>query len=172
MQFRSCTRRVASFCRTLRSRPPIVALALAVGILGCSQRAEPVAKQQLAATFPATATAWTPVPQAGAGISDPLADGMNNGREIVGSSTNAAVYIYTDGVDFFVRLRVDDDPSQGGTVRPFGWGLLIDTNNDFAAYEFALMVDGTGNPKSVVLSQNTTPGTTGDPSDKAETIVN
>src|SRR5688500_11237901 len=157
MQFRSCTRRVASFCRTLRSRPPIVALALAVGILGCSQRAEPVGKQQLAATFPATDTAWTPVPQAGAGISDPLADGMNNGREIVGSTTDAAVYVYTDGVDFFVRLRVDDDPSQGDSVRAFGWGLLLDTNNDFAAYEFSLMVDGTA-AKSVVLAQNTDPG--------------
>jgi outer membrane protein OmpA-like peptidoglycan-associated protein len=171
MQFRPFTRLVGSFCRILRSRSPVAAFALAVGTIGCSQRAEPVGKQQLAATFPATATAWTPVPQAGAGISDPLADGMNNGREIVGSSTNAAVYIYTDGVDFFVRLRVDDDPSQGAAVRPFGWGLLLDTNNDFAAYEFALMVDGTGNPKSVVLSQNTTPGTTGDPSDKAETIL-
>jgi outer membrane protein OmpA-like peptidoglycan-associated protein len=172
MQFRPCTRLVASFCRILRSRPPLAAFAIAVGTFGCSQRAEPVAKQQLAATFPAPATAWTPVPQAGAGISDPLADGMNNGREVVGSSTDAAVYIYTDGVDFFVRLRVDDDPSQGDTVRPFGWGLLIDTNNDFAAYEYSLMVDGTGNPKSVVLSQNTTPGTTGDPGDKAETILN
>jgi hypothetical protein len=163
MHFQPCARLVTSFRGLVRIRLPLAALALAVGAAGCAQRAEPIEKQQLAATFPTTA-AWTPVPQAGAGISDPLADGMNNGREIVGSSTNAAVYIYTDGVDFFVRLRVDDDPAQGGTVRPFGWGLLIDTNNDFAAYEFALMVDGTGNPKSVVLSQNTTPGTTGDPS--------
>ena len=105
-------------------------------------------------------------------MSDPLADGMNNGREIVGSAASPAVYTYSDGVDFFVRLRVDEDPSQADAVRPFGWGLLIDTDGDFAAYEFSLLIDGTGNPKSVVLSQNTSPGTTGDPSDRAELVLN
>ena len=172
MHVRSALRLLISLSRPLRSAPALALLAAAASA-ACSHRDEPEAlgRVALAATFPASASAWTPVPQAGAGISDPLADGMNNGREIVGSATDAAVATYTNGVDFFVRLRVDDDPAQSGSVRPFGWGLLLDTNNDFAAYEFALMIDGTGNPKSVVFAQNTTPGTTGDPSDKAETIL-
>ncbi|MGC4065514.1 MAG: hypothetical protein QM784_12880 [Polyangiaceae bacterium] len=120
-----------------------------------------------AATFPAS-TSWVAVPQAGASIADPLADGMNNGREVVGTTGFPAVYTAVDGSDFFVRMRVDDDPGQSGSVKPFGWGLLIDTNGNFAAYEFALMVDGTGNPKRVVFAQNTSPGTTGDPNDVAE----
>ncbi len=123
-----------------------------------------------AATFPLD-SAWIPLTQAGLGMGDPLADGQGNGREIVGSPTDPAIYIYTDGVDFFVRLRLDVTPEQSpGNLRPYGWGLLIDTDNNFADYEFALMVNGIG--EIIEFAENTTKTGIGDPSDIAETLVN
>ena len=68
-------------------------------------------------------------------------------------------------------MRLDDTPLAGsGTeLRPYGWGLLIDTDGDFSAYEFSLMADGI--TETLVFAENTTQGTTGDPSDVAETVL-
>src|SRR5687767_3047931 len=115
-------------CRTLSRSALGAAIVLSVAVAGCSsERPESIAQTRLAATFPAE-SGWTAVPQAGAGFADPLIDGQNNGREIVGTTASPAVYTAVNGSDFFVRLRVDLDPAQGDSVRPFGWGLLIDTN--------------------------------------------
>ncbi len=122
-----------------------------------------------AATFPADSD-WVPMLQAGAGIGDVNTDGSNNGREIIGDANSPAIFTFTDGIDFFIRLRLDDDPSQGTGVRPFGWGVVIDTNQDFTAYEFLIMVDGTG-AQRVLFAENTTQGTTGTPNDPAETDI-
>lgn len=164
----SFTRSASAGRSTAWTRALEILVTMAV-MAGCAtSKEENLGKVKQAATFPATPN-WVPLKQAGSDIADPLADGMNNGREVVGTIAFPAVYTYADGTDFFVRLRVDDNPGQSGSVKPFGWGLLLDTNNDFSAYEFAAMVDGTGNPKRVVFAQNTSPGTTGDPSDVVET---
>ncbi|MBW2529388.1 MAG: hypothetical protein JRI23_34745 [Deltaproteobacteria bacterium] len=125
----------------------------------------------LAATFPADSD-YNALTQNGQGIGDPLADGQNNGREIVGDENDPAMYIYSDGTDFFVRLRLDVDPRQAGSaanLRPYGWGILIDTDGDLADFEVSLLANGI--PDEIELAINTTQSGLGDPSDTAETIV-
>ena len=119
-----------------------------------------------AATFPADSD-WEDVLQGGTAIGDVTGDGNNNGREIVGDSSAPAIQYYEDGTDFMVRMRLDVDPEQStNNLRPYGWGLIIDTDGDYSAYEFALMVDGIR--EELVLGENSSQGTTGDPSDTAE----
>ncbi|MCK6549774.1 hypothetical protein L6R52_28310, partial [Myxococcota bacterium] len=102
-------------------------------------------------------------------IGDPLGDGQNNGREIIGDATHAAVYLFSDGTDFFFRLRVDSNPTGSGSMRPYGWGILFDLDGNFQAYEHALMIDGISDV--IELSQNTSPTNVGDPSDSAELLL-
>jgi hypothetical protein len=122
-----------------------------------------------AATFPADAD-WTALSQSGLGMGDVSGDGQNNGREVVGDSTSPAVYVYNDGVDFFVRLRLDTSPLRSASdLRPYGWGLLFDIDGDFSSYEFALLVDGIR--EEINFAENTSPTGVGDPADNAETPV-
>lgn len=141
-----------------------LALLLAAGCATASQETETVSRTQQAATFPAI---WTPLAQAGGDLSDPINDGGTNSREIVGTPA-PAVYVAADATHFMVRLRLDEDPRQGGGIAPFGWGVLFDLDNDLSDYELSLLVDGTGNPRRIVLAQNTIQRTLGDPSDAAE----
>lgn len=113
------------------SKPSLRGLPLVVCVLGSllwSRVAE-------AATFPAD-NKWTPLTQQSIGLADPNNDGSNLGKEIVGSAAFPAMYIYQDGTDLFVRLRVDATPTGNadgsGDLNPSGWGVLIDTDNNFA----------------------------------------
>jgi MYXO-CTERM domain-containing protein len=146
-------------------------LAVAAAFFACSSSPESIDRKSQAATFPADSE-WIPLRQAGATIGDVITDGNNNGRELVGDATFAAVSVYSDGTDFFVRLRLDDDPTGSGqaVVAPFGWGILIDTNNNLDDYEFIIIIDGTG-PDEIALAQNTNQQTVGDPNDVAEVDV-
>ncbi len=127
------------------------------------------ASSAAAANFPADDSAWIPVLQNGVAIGDVTTDGQNNSREIVGSETYPAVYIYSDGIDFFVRLRLDSNPMQNAnSLRPYAWGVIIDTDGDFSAYEYAFIVNGISDV--IEFAENTTPGTAGDPTDPAETV--
>ena len=98
--------------------------------------------------FPST---WIPMTQSGVGLGDVTTDGSNNGREVVGDETDPALYVAFDGSAFFIRLRIDTDPltATGTGLRPYGWGLLINTDGDFTAYEYSLMVDGIGTQESI-----------------------
>jgi large repetitive protein len=143
----------------------IVSLCLVT--IACSDA--PPGSARFAATFPAD-TDWVTITQFGIGISDPLADGQNNGREIVGDATDPAVFMFNDGTDVFFRLRLDDTPAQGGGLAPFGWGVIIDTDGNFNDYELIAIAEGVGTDE-VSLAANTTPGGVGDPSDTAETLL-
>jgi MYXO-CTERM domain-containing protein len=108
--------------------------------------------------------------QSGIPIGDPTADGANSGHEIVGDSANPAAFVYSDGNDFFARLRLDVTPLQAAAnLRPFGWGVLIDNDNNFSSYEYAVIVDGIA--ETINFLQNTTPSGVGDPTDQAETPI-
>ncbi len=119
-------------------------------------------------TFPDDAD-WIAVLQAGESIADVHGDGATNGREIVGDTTDAAISIANDGTNFFVRIRVDDDPTGPGGLNQYGWGLILDTDGEFTAYEYVLLTNGIA--EQIEFAENTTPGTTGDPADTAETPV-
>lgn len=128
-------------------------------------------KDAYAATFPADAS-WIAVRQGGVALGDPATDGQVNGREIIGDAQNPAIYLYADGTDFFVRLRLNATPLSSPTnLAPFGWGLLIDTNADYKQYEFALMISGKNNEENIQYWKNTVSTNTGDPTDTAETLL-
>lgn len=110
--------------------------------------------------------AWNAVDQRGSGLADVKGDGQNNGRDIVGTTTDPAIFFATDLDTFYVRLRLDDDPRQGTALAPYAWGILIDTDGDLRFYEYSLQVNAK-NPAQVELYQNTTK--TGGAKDPAET---
>jgi outer membrane protein OmpA-like peptidoglycan-associated protein len=124
-----------------------------------------LARRASAQSFPEDGS-WTAVAQQGVAMGDPATDANGQGREIVGDAAHPALYVASDGAYFYVRLRVDTDPTQNGLLRAFGWGLLIDTDGDLGDYELLVMLDGIGD--AIVLAENTVKGTVGDPSETAE----
>ena len=119
--------------------------------------------------FPADGD-WVPLLQAGTGLSDPYGDGKNNGRDIVGTEDDPALFINMSNGRYHLRMRLADNPQLNATnLRSYGWGLLFITNGSFASYEYALMVDGIRG--EIVLAENTSPSFIGDPADQAETVM-
>jgi hypothetical protein len=110
----------------------------------------------LAQVWPAD-NAWIPLTKNNVALFDPLGDHPNE-RDIVGDVNNPSVYVQRDLTYFYFRMRVDQTVLQGGgTFKPFGWGCLMDTNNDLMNYEFLAMLDGINNPDIVDFRKNTVP---------------
>jgi len=107
---------------------------------------------------------------------DPVDDTLNDAagsRDIVGDTTTPypAAYISNDGTYINFRIRLDDDPLNNPrtALDPFGWGFIIDTDQNADDYEWMVMVDGIS--EEIYLAENTLKTGTGDPSDKAEVIA-
>jgi hypothetical protein len=96
---------------------------------------------------------------------DPFADesGARNDRDLVGTVDDAAGYRAADGSYLFLRLRLEDDPIPGGSVRPFAWGILLDTDSNTSTYEVLIQLNGIAG--EVALHRNTTTTVANDPSD-------
>ncbi|MDP3156351.1 MAG: Ig-like domain-containing protein [Archangium sp.] len=125
-----------------------------------------------AATFP---TSWRPVAinDADGGVvnlGDPINDGSNNGRNIVGDNARPAFYTASDSTHFFFRMRIDTDPAGPGGLSSYGWGILIDADGDIRDYDYALMLNGTG--ESVDYSRKTAKTLAGDPTELADQLLN
>lgn len=118
-----------------------------------------------------TAAQWTPVLQNGVYLQDPLGDAQGP-RDVVGNAIYPAAYIFNDGDYIHFRLRLDGDPTGTGQslLRPFSWGVLLNTNQNPGTYEWMIMVDGMAKPEVITLWQNTVQGTLGDPSDRPEIL--
>ncbi len=120
---------------------------------------------------------WIVLTKTMSGLTDIISDsqgGANDPRDIVtNTSTYPSAYLFNDGTYMFYRIRVDGDAlnNQGTGLQPFGWGFLIDTDNDFSDYEWMVMLNGIDNPDTIEIGQNTSQGTLGDPSDKTEVTV-
>jgi hypothetical protein len=108
---------------------------------------------------------WTPLRCQTTVMTDPYADesGAQNDRDIVGDLTDAAGYRTSDGTYLYLRMRVDSDPIPGGTIRPFAWGLLIDTDGNTGTYEALIVANGV--QQQVALHRNTTTTLVNDPTD-------
>lgn len=104
------------------------------------------------------------------GLADVAGDGSSDGRDIVGSNGAAALAVMSDGVNIYFRMRLDSDPRNAAVLRPYAWGVLIDTDDNLAAYEYSVIVDATSTAQ-IVVARNTTPGTTGDPTDLSDTVL-
>jgi outer membrane protein OmpA-like peptidoglycan-associated protein len=85
---------------------------------------------------------WAALTQGGVEIVDPTLDaaGAPQRVDLVGSGTDAALYWWTDGVDLFLRMRLNADP--GSSPQPLNtdnFGFLIDTDGDRTDYELSVL---------------------------------
>ncbi len=126
-----------------------------------------------AQSFPAN-DKWTALTRDnGAVLDDPKDDSHSDHREIVGEGVTSA-YVASDGTYFYVRVRLDATPVMGTTtqtLKSFGWGVLIDINNDLKDYEYSLILNGTGATPMITFGKNTAPTMAGDPSVQATVIT-
>ena len=79
--------------------------------------------------------------------SDVIADAPagNFERDIVGSTEFPAFGVHDDGTYIFMRTRVDADPQASGGSAPlaqFGWGVGINTDDDYSDTEYSAVLDG------------------------------
>jgi len=89
-------------------------------------------------------------------------------RDLVGDARDAAGARATDADFLYLRLRLDDDPAPGGTLRPFAWGFAIDLDGRLSTYELLILADGIAGPGEVSVLRNTTTTTPNDPNDPAD----
>ncbi|MDI3283423.1 hypothetical protein [Polyangium sp. 15x6] len=147
-------------------------VALVVGFLGL---AVPVTAR--AQTFPPDAS-WVALTRTdpATGMATPLGDPEGDtagSRDIVGNELFPLAYVYSDATHYYFRLRIDETVLQNATsFAPFGWGCVIDTNNDPANYEYSTLVNGISNPDEVRLWANAIQQMPNDPGDAPETLLN
>ena len=125
-----------------------------------------------AQTWPADGQ-WRVLMCGGAPAFDPVADepAATNERDVVGDAGQPALYVFTDATHLFFRMRVDDDPTSGGSLRPFGWAVEFDVDTDRTTYEVIAIVDGIENPDAVNLKRNTDQRLPDDPADTPEVDI-
>lgn len=105
-----------------------------------------------------TAGDWIAAELDGAPLTDPCGDiGGNEWWDIVGDSGSPAAYWAEDGTDVFFRLRLHEDPTNGGAWRSFGWGVALETDWDLTGYDFLVFVDGKSD--TVTFYENSTEST-------------
>ncbi len=120
-----------------------------------------------------TTSQWIPILKDGAYLQDDNTDTQGS-RNVVSGPGYSAAFMYNDGTYIYFRLRLDNDPSGTGGqgfLEPYGWGVLIDTNLNYADYEWMFMVDGISKTEVIDLWHNTVQGTPGSPSDSAEILA-
>jgi len=129
-----------------------------------------------AQTFPPDAS-WIPLTKTDpmtmvtTPLTDPEGDAAGS-RDMVGDVANPLAFVYSDATHYYFRLRIDSTVLQTATnFAPFGWGCVLDTNNDPSNYEYSTLVDGVSNPDEVRLWANTVQQTPNDPGDQPETLL-
>src|SRR5919197_789793 len=121
---------------------------MAVALLGLAARAQ---------TFPAESS-WVPLRCGSEVMTDPYRDesGAVGERDLVGDTNAATGFRAADAQYLYLRMRLDQDPIPGGTVRPFAWGLLLDLDGNLQTYEVLLLVDGISGVVSIYRNSSTT----------------
>lgn len=116
-------------------------------------------------TFPAPNPGWVVARNGGMPIVDVEGD-AGTARDIVGDATHPALFIASDATHLYFRLRLDVDPRQNATnIGPFGWGCLINTDNDRTTYEYSTIVDGVNSPDMIYFYKNSVTTTPNSPAD-------
>lgn len=112
---------------------------------------------------------WNVVLKNGQPLTDPLGD-ASDGKDVVGNLTYPCCYFFNNGSALFFRMRLDSTPLFGSGLKPYGWGIEIDSNANLSDYEWLILVDGITDPETVTIQRNTIQGAIGDPSDQAEYV--
>jgi hypothetical protein len=118
----------------------------------------------LAQTFPAEDT-WRPLWCGLNFMFDPYRDesGASDERDLVGNQEAPAAFRMADTEFLYLRIRVDRNAKPNDSLRPFAWGVLVDTDGVFSTYEVMFFVNGVANTLS--LYKNTSTTVANDPTD-------
>lgn len=94
--------------------------------------------------------------QNGMPVTDVVGDATQPYLDIVGPN-DPAVYVYSNGMDLFFRIRLDGSPLQSPAhFSAQGWGCLINTDPaDPTSYQWMVMVQGNNQADFVGLTPNT-----------------
>jgi uncharacterized protein (TIGR03382 family) len=124
----------------------------------------------VAQAFPPDAD-WVPLRCGRAPMSDRLQDqpGAIAERDIVGDAAVPAGLRASDATYLYLRMRLEDDPTPGGVLRPAAWGMQFDLDGDLSDYELMVLVDGiTAGAGAVGVFRNTVTTLRNDPNDPAD----
>ena len=141
-----------------RRLPPLVAgtcVLVLVALLGADARAQ---------TFPVDEADWVPLPCRNLLKRNTLMTDLHRDdehaldeRDLVGWLGAPAGYAASDNDFLFIRLRVDQDPTnappQGRTLERHAWGLAVSVDNNLRNYEILMSMNGEAD--AVELYQNT-----------------
>ncbi|MGB6894843.1 MAG: hypothetical protein WBF37_02710 [Dehalococcoidia bacterium] len=109
---------------------------------------------------------WLAISATGAGLctdppgTDPVGDASPAFGDLVGSEISPSQYGWYDGVNLFLRMRLDGSPAPRAAFRGLVWGALIDVDNTLStepvnSYEWLVVADG---PSGFVqVKANTSP---------------
>ncbi|HEY0475940.1 MAG TPA: hypothetical protein VGD37_00365 [Kofleriaceae bacterium] len=91
-------------------------------------------------------------------------------RDLVGDAAAPAGLRASDAQYLYLRIRVDQDPAPGGTLRPYAWGMAFDLDGNRSTYELLVTVDGIAAAAGTVsVFRNRTTTLANDPLDPADT---
>lgn len=90
-------------------------------------------------------------------------------RDVVGDARWPAGFRAVDAQFLYLRLRVDDAPTQGGStmLRPAAWGFAFSVDGLSGTYELLITLDGLA--RSVALYRNSATTVADSPTDPADT---
>jgi uncharacterized protein (TIGR03382 family) len=143
----------------MKTRRSIALAALLVGAAAAPARAQ---------DFPADAD-WEEFHCGDDAMYDDAGDepGAVDERDVVGDELQPAGFHYADPDFAYLRLRLEEDPSEAnGDLRPFAWGFEFDTDDDASTYEVLVLASGIDQTVSVFTNDAVT--LDNDPSDPAD----
>ena len=89
--------------------------------------------------------AWVALARGGTAIGDAVGPGTSE-TDVVGNTTNPALFVWSDATDLYLRIRVNDKPTLANdSWKTANWGCLIDTNGVLTNYEYMAVLSGSAN---------------------------
>lgn len=86
--------------------------------------------------------AWVALGRGGSAVGDVVGPGTSE-TDVVGSAANPAVFVWSDATDLYLRVRVNDKPTNADSSwKSALWGCLIDTDGALTTYEFMAVLSG------------------------------
>ncbi|SFE27343.1 Carboxypeptidase regulatory-like domain-containing protein [Paenibacillus catalpae] len=95
---------------------------------------------------------FVPLTQNNVTVIDPVRDVDPDEVDIVGNAQFPAAYYAYDGTNVYFRMRLNTDPRFKNNFRNFAWGVLFNTDNNPATYEWELVVNGKENEVQLIAN--------------------
>jgi hypothetical protein len=146
-------------------RIPAIAAGLLLASIAATARAQ-------VTSWPAD-DAWQPATREGEPLFDSNTDAQDE-REVVGDPGLPSAFYAADADYLYFRLRIDIDPRERESplgLRPFGWAVEFDIDDDLSDWEVLSIVNGIHTPDDVDVQGNTVQKFPGDPNDDSEVAL-